>query len=247
MAAPLWVAALYALVWIVAASYEYTRLYVKPFKAFNVLYLLGPVLVWFATLSIYEFSFEGYILVAIILQTLLWIFLNPQHPEQLLPLIILPLYLGFIPGHFVLLKLQAVRENLGYAWLVFPFITTWINDTVAYLIGSLVGRTLLCPKISPKKTVEGFISGILVSVGAGVGFWMLFVSSKLWWQGALLALAVALAGVLGDLLESALKRERGVKNTSEILGGHGGFLDRIDSLIFGVAAYYYLYPLLKGL
>lgn len=247
MAAPLWVAALYALAWIVAASLEFIRLYARPFRTVYILYLIAPILVWFATLSIFDFPLVGYLVVAIILEALIWIIISPGNPEQLIPMIVLPLYLGFIPGHFVLLKQETINQNLSYAWLVFPFIMIWINDTLAYFIGSLIGRTPLCPRISPKKTVEGLIAGILVTVGIGVGFWILFMSSQSWWQGALLALAVAVAGVLGDLLESALKRERGVKNTSEILGGHGGFLDRIDSLIFGVAVYYYLYALLRGL
>jgi len=240
MAAPLWVAAIYVLAWILAASLEFLRLYIKPFRFYHLLFLIAPILIWAYTLFLTPFSLASHLFAAFVIQVLLWFLLFPSKPALILPLLILSLYLGFVPVHFVLLKQEVVKGGLSYAWLAFPFVMTWVNDTAAYLLGSWLGRTLLCPKISPRKTVEGLISGIVVTVGAGVGYSALFLPDRPLWWGAILALAVALIGVLGDLLESAIKRERGVKNSSEILGGHGGFLDRIDSLMFGVAIYYYL-------
>ncbi len=240
MAAPLWVAAIYVLAWILAASLEFLRLYIKPFRFYHLLFLIATILIWAYTLFLTPFSLASHLFAAFVIQVLLWLLFFPSKPALILPLLILPLYLGFVPVHFVLLKQEVVKGGLSYAWLAFPFVMTWVNDTAAYLLGSWLGRTLLCPKISPRKTVEGLISGIVVTVGAGVGYSALFLRDQPLWWGAILALAVALIGVLGDLLESAIKRERGVKNSSEILGGHGGFLDRIDSLMFGVAIYYYL-------
>jgi len=247
MAAPLWVAALYALLWILAASIEFLRLYIKPFKACHLVFLLGPLLIWFYTLLLTPYSFPGFLFAAFLAQICLWVLFFAAKPQLLLPLLVLPVFLGFLPAHFVLIKQEVIKQNLSYAWLIFPFVMVWLNDTAAYLLGSVFGRTPLCPKISPAKTVEGLLLGFIVTIGAGVGFAVLFVPELSWWSGGLLALVVALAGTLGDLLESAIKRERGVKNSSKILGGHGGFLDRIDSLIFGVAVYYYLHFLIQRL
>lgn len=246
MAAPLWVAAIYALLWSLAAAFEFLRLYIKPFRVYHLLFLIAPPLIWACTLFLTSFSLASYLFVAFVIQVLLWLLFFPSKPALILPLLILPLYLGFIPAHFVLLKQEVVKRGLGYAWLAFPFVMTWVNDTAAYVVGSLLGRIPLCAKLSPKKTVEGFLCGLAITIGAGFGYSALFLSDRPLWWGAVLALAVALIGVLGDLLESAIKRERGVKHSSGILGAHGGVLDRIDSLMFGVAIYYYLLLLIRG-
>jgi phosphatidate cytidylyltransferase len=111
----------------------------------------------------------------------------------------------------------------------------WISDTMAYIVGSLIGRTPLSP-ISPKKTWEGTLGGIILAIGAmgGTGYalnnnpaWGLFKPAQ-WMAVAAIA---AIAGVFGDLLESKLKRRAGIKDSGHILPGHGGFLDRFDSLL----------------
>lgn len=117
--------------------------------------------------------------------------------------------------------------------------TMWINDTMAYIVGSIIGKTPLSP-ISPKKTWEGTIGGIvLASVIVGVGLHIvntthiqdasLFPLSLIQW--VMLALIAAITGTFGDLLESKLKRMAGVKDSGRIMPGHGGFLDRFDSLL----------------
>ena len=103
----------------------------------------------------------------------------------------------------------------------------WINDTMAYIVGSLIGKTPLS-KISPKKTWEGTTGGIILSVIVIT----LFLQPLLYWKYLLgISLISALAGTFGDLLESKLKRMAGVKDSGSIMPGHGGFLDRFDSLI----------------
>lgn len=240
LAAPLWVTAIYALLWIIAASIEFLRLYIKPFRVYYLVFLIGPVLIWSCTLPWVPFSLATCLFAALAIQGLLWVFVFSSKPRLLFPCLILPLYLGFIPAHFVLLKAQAVQQNLSYAWLIFPLGVIWINDSAAYLLGTFLGRTPLCSNLSPKKTVEGFFAGIVLSTGFGVGFAALFLRDQPLWWSAVLALAIALPAVLGDLVESAIKRERGVKHSSRILSGHGGVLDGIDGLIFGIAAYYYI-------
>lgn len=112
--------------------------------------------------------------------------------------------------------------------------TIWINDTMAYLVGSLIGKTPLSP-VSPKKTVEGTLGGIILSVMAvtmaGVYFFQLPTRPLL-----VLTILTAVVGTWGDLLESKLKRMAGVKDSGQIMPGHGGFMDRFDSLLLAVIA-----------
>ena len=110
----------------------------------------------------------------------------------------------------------------------------WINDTMAYLIGSFIGRTPLT-KISPKKTWEGTLGGIILSVLA-MGTIGYFVSSEFNWesimQWMIVAAIASIMGTFGDLFQSKLKRMANVKDSGQIMPGHGGFLDRFDSLLF---------------
>jgi phosphatidate cytidylyltransferase len=116
------------------------------------------------------------------------------------------------------------------------------SDTLAYFAGRLVGRHKLAPRISPGKTWEGFVAGTIAAVA--VAFFALYEDRDTFLnipQALVLGGAVALAGALGDLFESALKRDMDVKDTGSLLGGHGGVLDRVDSLLFaGPAAFYVL-------
>lgn len=113
-------------------------------------------------------------------------------------------------------------------------VSIWINDTMAYLTGSLIGRTPLSP-ISPKKTWEGTIGGLVFAIGimGAIGYW-LNPDSQGQNVGRWMTIAgiAAIAGTVGDLLESKMKRMAGVKDSGRIMPGHGGFLDRFDSLIF---------------
>ena len=124
----------------------------------------------------------------------------------------------------------------------------WINDTMAYIVGSLIGKTPLSI-ISPKKTWEGTIGGILLS-SVIMGYlayvhdeWFVFGQSLSFW--IFLAVCTTIAGTFGDLLESKLKRMAGVKDSGNIMPGHGGFLDRFDSLLLAIpAVWLYVYLLL---
>jgi phosphatidate cytidylyltransferase len=117
----------------------------------------------------------------------------------------------------------------GYVVPLILIGSIWINDTMAYIVGSLIGRTPLSA-VSPKKTWEGTIGGILLSV---IVMWALGYMSQpsSAWIWAVIALIASITGTLGDLLESKLKRMAGVKDSGAILPGHGGFLDRFDSLL----------------
>jgi phosphatidate cytidylyltransferase len=114
-----------------------------------------------------------------------------------------------------------------------------MNDTFAYLVGISIGKNKLFEKISPKKTIEGFVGGIFFSMITGIilATYYLYQSIIQW---IILALIIGVFGTLGDLIESKFKRNAGVKDSGTIMPGHGGFLDRLDSIIF-VAPYIYIF------
>ena len=120
----------------------------------------------------------------------------------------------------------------GYAVPLMIIGSIWINDTMAYMVGSLIGKTPLSA-ISPKKTWEGTIGGIILAVAVMWGLGYLSQSSSAWlW--AIIAFVAAVTGTIGDLLESKLKRLANVKDSGSFMPGHGGFLDRFDSLLLAV-------------
>jgi len=120
----------------------------------------------------------------------------------------------------------------------------WINDTFAYLTGSLLGKHKMTPVLSPGKTWEGFAGGTLITLLSGWITWNLTGMATLWaWFG--ISLLVSILGLAGDLFESGLKRTVKVKNTGDLLPGHGGILDRFDSLLFVAPAVLILVVLIK--
>ena len=120
------------------------------------------------------------------------------------------------------------------------FIFIWVNDTGAYLVGSRWGKRRLAPNISPKKSVEGSIGGLLLVLLSAVVLRLLLFPELSWLRILLIAAVVAIFGTLGDLFESSLKRRAGVKDSGKLIPGHGGILDRIDSLLLAVPAVYLL-------
>ena len=122
------------------------------------------------------------------------------------------------------------QVDLGWVVPMVLIASIWINDTMAYLVGSMIGRTSLS-SISPNKTWEGTLGGALLSILVITVGWYFCVTPTSWKEVAGIALIAAVIGTCGDLLESKLKRMANVKDSGSILPGHGGFLDRFDSLI----------------
>ena len=146
-------------------------------------------------------------------------------------------YLGFLGSHLIFLR---ALDN-GRDWLLLAVLATFAADTAAYFLGRAMGRTKLAPRISPGKTVEGTLGGLLA--GAAVVILLNWALGPRIDAAQIIPLALLLpvAAAVGDLGESLLKRGAGVKDASALIPGHGGFLDRLDSLLFtGVLVYYYL-------
>lgn len=142
----------------------------------------------------------------------------------------------------------AVGRSAGTALVMLPLVLTWTNDIGAYAFGRLFGRRKLIPSVSPGKTVAGAVGGTIVTVLTCWAYvhWVLHPIAELamapWWIIGV-GLALSIAAQLGDLVESLLKREAGVKNSSGLLPGHGGVLDRIDSLLFVLPTAYVLFSI----
>ena len=124
------------------------------------------------------------------------------------------------------------RLEHGVGWIVLALAVTWLNDTGGYFAGRAFGRRKLFPRISPKKTWEGFAGGMLASIAGAVAAKLLFIPELPAWGAAVVGAGAGLLGPLGDLSESLLKRAFGAKDSGRLLPGHGGMLDRIDALFF---------------
>ena len=151
------------------------------------------------------------------------------------------LYLGFLLSHFVTLR---ERPN-GLAWLVLTITLTWIADTLAYFTGIALGRHKLWPRISPKKTWEGLVGGSASVIIAAplLGGWLVGLTV---WQGLILGVLIAVISLYGDLAVSLFKRTAHVKDSSHLIPGHGGILDRLDSLLFTVPVAVYFASIIAG-
>ena len=146
----------------------------------------------------------------------------------------------YISSGFIFLILIGNYENtFTPLYLLGAFLLVWINDTFAFIIGKNFGKQKLFPSISPKKTVEGFLGGLLFSCIASY-FIATFTNTFTFTHWLVLSIIVSVFGTLGDLTESKFKRQANVKDSGVIMPGHGGLLDRLDSIIF-VAPFFYLY------
>lgn len=143
------------------------------------------------------------------------------------------LYVGLLSYFYLLRTLPD-----GWIWLIFMFAGTWASDITAYFVGKGFGRRRIAPVLSPKKTLEGAIGGLLGSVLIGYLFAIIYPFLP-FYKMLLLGLLLGAAAEVGDLLESAFKRQAGIKDSGKLIPGHGGILDRFDSALFTAPLVYY--------
>ena len=143
-------------------------------------------------------------------------------------------YFGLTFGLFSLVR----NHGNNYHWLMFAFAVPWMCDTAAYFGGRFLGKHKFAPKISPNKTWEGAISGVVFSTIAGILFAFFLLKSENPVYVGIVALFIGILGQTGDLVESLLKRAAGVKDSGNVFPGHGGILDRTDSLLMSVSVIY---------
>lgn len=130
---------------------------------------------------------------------------------------------------------------IGVEFVIFVLLVVWTTDSGAYFVGRKFGKHKLWPEISPKKTVEGFVGGIVIAVLFAIAMQLIYPFAQGWVQLILVTIVASIVGQMGDLVESAIKRHYGVKDSGNILPGHGGILDRFDSLLFVVPLLHFLH------
>jgi len=140
-------------------------------------------------------------------------------------------YLPFLAGFLILLA----RPSNGLERVMTFVVLVGCNDTFAYLTGVLIGKHPLAPKISPKKTIEGLLGSLVFTVAGGALAFHYIMGAE-WWLGALAGLLTVFTATSGDLIESALKRDMAIKDMGNLLPGHGGIMDRLDSVLFAAPA-----------
>ena len=163
------------------------------------------------------------------------------------------LYIGWLLSYLVALRggyyPLLITKTAGRNWVFLALFTTFASDTATFFVGRALGKHHLAPRISPGKTWEGAMAGVFGAIIVSLFFTLpklftmpnpLYLQDFSYWQAILLGLLVSVFGQLGDLVESLLKRNMGVKESGTLIPGHGGVLDRIDSIVFaGIVVYYY--------
>lgn len=148
-------------------------------------------------------------------------------------------YLGWIGSHFFRMR---GLPDMAWQWTMFAMVITWLVDSAGYVFGKTWGRRKLAPRLSPNKTVEGYLGGLFIGLTFAIILANLLGLNV--WAAVGLGLLLSLLGTIGDLSISLIKREAGVKDSGSFLPGHGGALDRIDSLVWAVVIAYYWVSLL---
>ncbi len=254
-------------IWGLLAAFEFYRMVaaskVSPLTYFGLVWTLFFILSRDSNLlSLLEPHFNLNLLTPLLLTSavilpLIWLLLRRQKEGAFIGwawTIGGILYIGWLLSYLVALRggyhPLLITETAGRNWVFLALFTTFASDTAAFFVGRALGKHRLAPRISPGKTWEGAIAGVFGAIILSLFFTLpklftipnpLYLQNFSYWQAILLGLLVSVFGQLGDLVESLLKRNMGVKESGKLIPGHGGFLDRIDSVVFaGVVVYYYV-------
>jgi len=197
----------------------------------------SPILIW----SAYRGSFKAMMLLTTLnLMGAGWISLRQFRTDtraferlskQVCGFIYIPVFLSFL----ILIRMS----EAGICWIFFLITLIFLNDIGAFYVGTFLGRHKLCPAVSPNKTIEGSLGGLVAALTAGTVFKLYVLPAMPWDRAFMLFILIAAAGQTGDLFESECKRYAGVKDSGRILPGHGGLLDRIDALLFAAPVLYW--------
>ncbi|MBN2168175.1 MAG: phosphatidate cytidylyltransferase [Actinobacteria bacterium] len=197
----------------------------------------------------------GYVTVGLLLVCFLWYMVVLRHVRSTNAIaltVLAPLITGLCLSHLVLLRdIADVSKPVGKGWVIVIFVVAliWVYDIFAWAVGRKVGRRKIVPAISPNKSLEGMVAGTVAAIAASLLFrylitWILGNNSYPWLTNGVavvIGVLVCILGPVGDLAESLIKRDYGVKDTGKIILAHGGIMDRFDSTLFvAPAVYYYL-------
>lgn len=229
---------------LVVAAWEYWRIFKNGGFAPSLVGLMFFTAAAVAMRHLWKLDFFELWVAALLLYAILFHVIqqqrgNAQAASNLALTVFGAVYLGFLGSYAV--SLRALEHGLLWTLLVFPVIS--LADTGAYFFGRLFGRHKMLTAVSPKKSWEGYFGGILVGGLGGWGLaslWHIASPAVLPIHGILLGIAIAILAPLGDFGESMIKRQFNIKDSSNLLPGHGGFFDRIDSSLWAAVLGYYL-------
>jgi phosphatidate cytidylyltransferase len=234
-----WPFAIVAGIIAVLAAAEFTHGFLLPSQPLSAVWGLGPGFIAPGIMVAGAYASPLFILVGVLIGVTFLAaglsrsnFLGPRKPFRIYASVIF--YIGLLLSTMVLLR----NEDNGRDWVLLALFATFAADTGAYTVGKLIGRHKMAPTISPGKTWEGAMGGYATGALAVLALHALFGLPGALAAMVPLALLVPIAAIVGDLLESWLKRRMGVKDSSGFVPGHGGFLDRLDSVLFVVPAVY---------
>lgn len=224
------------LVFILVATYEFSLLIEKAgYKNLKLPTLLGSVLIPFSfyieRVDVFLFS----VFIISFLSLTIKLFGSRPLDDTYRTVGFTFLNVFYVPFYFSFIQLL---KNINYHYIFYLLVIIWASDSFAYFFGIKYGKRRLYELISPKKSVEGLVAGVLGGVLVGLFYSLIFIKMPLL-HVILTSLLVASAGVVGDLVESMFKRKANVKDSGNIFPGHGGMLDRIDSLLFGAPVLYF--------
>lgn len=224
------------LIFILMAAYEFSNLLVKAgYKNLKLPTVIGSILIPFSfyieRVDVFLFS----VFVISFLSLVIKLFGSKPLDDTYRDVGFTFLNVFYVPFYFSFIQLL---KNINYHYIFYLLVIIWASDTFAYFFGIKFGKTRLYEIISPKKSVEGLISGLVGGVVVGVIYSLVFLKLSIL-HTFISSLLVAIAGVIGDLVESMFKRKAGVKDSGNLFPGHGGMLDRMDSLLFGAPVLYF--------
>ncbi|MFH1639416.1 MAG: CDP-archaeol synthase [Chloroflexota bacterium] len=240
-----------AVIWGLVCTFEFygmvTRLKIKPLTILGLLF--SPLFITSSHFS-HSIIYLPLILTTVVVLPLTLLLLQPKKEgaySRWVWMVAGIIYISWLLHYLVAIRNGhtplAISSIDSRNWIYYIFATTFISDTLAFFLGRAIGKHHLAPQVSPHKTWEGSLAGLF---GATLTSLLFTLPTPLalpltCFQAVLLGLAVSIFGQTGDLVKSLLKRNMGVKDSSNFLPGHGGFLDRIDSVLFaGVIVYYYV-------
>jgi phosphatidate cytidylyltransferase len=235
-------------VFLIGAAWEYVRLFrAVQYEPSDIVTVGGVLVIATARFFFVDAAIPAFVLLVLLAMTVHLFAFERGRAQAALDFAVTVagiVYIGWLGSY--LIDLRSLPDGVWWWLLVLPIV--WAGDTGAYSIGAVYGKHKMTPRLSPKKSWEGYFAGVFTSVLIGAFFAYAFSSmgpqplhgliNPL--QGGLLGLVIGGLAPLGDLGESMLKRQGGLKDSSNIFPGHGGFLDRIDSWIWGAAIGYFM-------
>lgn len=200
---------------------------------YSILFILGTTIIQLISLPSKSYGIS--MLFCLIYFLLVGIFISIRQKPYLLYYIVICIYIFSISSLWYI-----GRTENGYKLLILLVVPIELNDVFQYLSGKLFGKRKIVPQISPNKTIEGLIGGIICTMLVFSLFFYLLGEGLAWWQVILLGIVMSTLGFAGDVFFSYIKRKANVKDTGTLLPGHGGLLDRVDSLLFTAPLFYFI-------